>query len=474
MRGRVAVMAGAAVAALAVAGALPEPAAAHGLVGRADLPIPAWLFGWAAAAVLVISFVALALLWPRPRLESAPRRRLVPLGPWADVVLGALGIGAFGLTVWAGLSGTQVPTANLAPTVVYVLFWIGVPFASLLFGDVFRLLSPWRALARAFAWAAGRLAPGGLPAPLPYPRRLGRWPAAAGLLAFAWVELVYTGKADPGTVAALALAYAAIQLVAMSVWGIEPWSREGDPFGVYFGLFARVSVFERRDGWLLARPPLSGLPGLDVTPGTLAMLVVMIGSTTFDGLSQGPLWTDVAPDLQRYARDGLGAGFNAANEVAYTLGLVVCIALVAAIYAIGVAGMRTVADDVPHRHLALRFAHTLVPIALAYVIAHYFSLLAYQGQAVAFLISDPRGDGSNWLGTADASIDYGVVGATGVWYVQVAALVLGHVAALTLAHDRALSVFRSATAATRSQYWMLIVMIGFTSLGLWLLSAANL
>ncbi len=116
----------------------------------------------------------------------------------------------------------------------------------------------------------------------------------------------------------------------------------------------------------------------------------------------------------------------------------------------------------------------MIPIALAYIAAHYFSLLAYQGQAVAFLISDPRGDGSNWLGTADASIDYGVVGATGVWYVQVAALVLGHVAALTLAHDRALSVFRSATAATRSQYWMLIVMIGFTSLGLWLLSAANL
>lgn len=474
MRPRTRTLLGAAAVVLAACGALSEPAAAHGLVGRADLPIPAWLFGWAAAAVLVISFVALALLWPRPRLESARRRRLVPLGPWADVVLGALGIGAFGLVVWAGLSGTQVPTANLAPTVVYVLFWVGVPFASLLFGDVFRLLSPWRAFARAVAWAAGRLAPGGLPAPLPYPAWLGRWPAAAGILAFAWVELVFTGKTDPGTVAALALVYAAIQLVAMSVWGIEPWSRQGDAFGVYFGLFARISVFARRDGWLLARPPLSGLPGLDVTPGTLATLIVMIGSTTFDGLSQGPLWTDVAPDLQRYARDGLGVGFNAANEVAYTIGLVVCVAFVAAIYAVGVAGMRTVHDEVPHRHLALRFAHTLVPIALAYVIAHYLSLLAYQGQATAFLISDPRGDGSDWLGTADASIDYTVITATGVWYVQVAALVLGHVAALTLAHDRALSVFRSAAAATRSQYWMLIVMIGFTSLGLWLLSAANL
>lgn len=471
---RSAAVLGACAAGLAACAAAPEPAAAHGLVGRADLPIPAWLFGWAAAAVLVISFAGLALLWPKPRLQHASRRRIAALGTWADVLGGTLGIVAFALTVWAGLGGTQVPTANLAPTAVYVLFWVGLPFASMLFGDVFRVLSPWRALARALAWLAGRIVRGGLPAPLPYPAWLGRWPAAAGILAFAWVELAYTGKTDPSTVAALALAYAALQLVAMSIWGIEPWSRQGDGFGVCFGLFARVSAFERRDGSLLVRPPLSGLPGLDVTPGTLALVFVMIGSTTFDGLSQGPLWTDVAPSLQRWARDGLGVGFNAANELAYSAGLVVCIALVAAIYAIGVAGMRTVSDRVPHRHLAARFAHTLVPIALAYVVAHYVSLLAYQGQATAFLISDPRGDGSDWLGTADASIDYSVISATGIWYVQVGALVLGHVAALTLAHDRALSVFRSAAAATRSQYWMLIVMIGFTSLGLWLLSAANL
>jgi hypothetical protein len=66
-----------------------------------------------------------------------------------------------------------------------------------------------------------------------------------------------------------------------------------------------------------------------------------------------------------------------------------------------------------------------------------------------------------------------VISANGIWYVQVVALVTGHAAGLTLAHDRALSAYRSARAATRSQYWMLVVMIGFTSLGLWLLSAAN-
>jgi hypothetical protein len=107
------------------------------------------------------------------------------------------------------------------------------------------------------------------------------------------------------------------------------------------------------------------------------------------------------------------------------------------------------------------------------MIAHYFSLLAYQGQAAAFLASDPLGRGWDVFGTASSTIDYTVVSANGIWYVQVGALVVGHVAGLVLAHDRALVVFRDVKRATRSQYWMLAVMVAFTSLGLWLLSSSN-
>jgi hypothetical protein len=143
------------------------------------------------------------------------------------------------------------------------------------------------------------------------------------------------------------------------------------------------------------------------------------------------------------------------------------------LYRLGVLGMRSVGEDHHATELGRRFVHSLIPIALAYVVAHYCSLLLYQGQAIAYLVSDPLGHGSNIFGTANKTIDYGVITATGVWYVQVVALVTGHAAGLALAHDRALSMYRSARAATRSQYWMLVVMIGFTSLGLWLLSAAN-
>ena len=176
--------------------------------------------------------------------------------------------------------------------------------------------------------------------------------------------------------------------------------------------------------------------------------------------------------LQR-ALEGLGLGLTTATQVASTVGLAASVALVAAVYRAGVAGMRSVGRDRSARDLAGRFAHSLVPIALAYVVAHYFSLAVFQGQATASLVADPLGSGADLFGTADAEVDYGAISASAIWYVQLGTLVAGHVAGLTLAHDRALAVFRQVHAAARSQYWMLAVMVGFTSLGLWLLSQAN-
>jgi hypothetical protein len=459
---------GAALAALAAA---PGPAAAHGLVGRADLPIPEWLFGWGAAVVLVVSFVALAVLWREPVLEPERRRPLLTLPGFLEPLCGALGVAVFVAVVYAGLAGTQTATANLAPTAIYVLLWVGVPVLSVLIGDVFRAFNPWRAIARAVARVSARRAgTGGLPEALPYPDRLGHWPAAAMLLAFTWVELAYTNGDDPSTLALLALVYAAVQLAGMSVYGIEPWTSRADGFSVLFNLFSRISAVGHDGRAVHLRRPLAGLASFTPRAGTVALLCVMIGSTAFDGASEGPLWTSIAPDLQRWLMDA-GAGPSFALEVAYTLGLLACVAIVLGIYAAAVAGMGTVEPGA--ERLAARFAHSLVPIAFAYVLAHYFSLLVYQGQATAYLASDPLGQGSDLLGTAGSQIDYGVISATGIWYVQVGALVTGHVAGLMAAHDRALALFRSPRAAARSQYWMLVVMIGFTSLGLWLLSASN-
>ncbi len=464
--------------AMSLAGLVLAPqASAHGIVGVQDLPIPRWLFGWAATIVLVLSFVALAVLWPKPKLQETRERRLLSIPRFLDPLCGALGVFAFGAVVYAGLAGSEVASANLAPTAIYVTAWVGVVFAALLFGDVWAAFSPWRALGRLGGWVAQRLAGDGLPEPMPYPERLGRWPAAIGLVAFAWVELVWTRGDEPVVLAVLAIAYAVVMLVGMSLYGVEAWTRNADAFGVYFALFAKIAPLRWERGAVYGRPPLGGLPRMDAGPGTLAVLLAAIGITTFDGFSEGPVWTDVAPELTD-AISSLGFAQATALQFAFTIGLLLIIGLVAGLFWLGIKGMQTVSKAYDAPRLAREFAHTLVPIAAAYIVAHYFSLLAYQGQAMGYLISNPLGDAlapgdGGLLGTAQWTIDYGWVGANAIWYVQVGALVLGHVAGLILAHDRAIALYGSAREATRSQYWMLAVMVAFTSLGLWLLSAAN-
>lgn len=460
--------------ALAAALGVPAQASAHGIGQRADLPIPLWLFAWGASLVLIASFAALAVLWQRPLLAGLRTKALFRVPRLLQVVPGLFGIAAFGVIVWAGFAGSQTATANLAPTAIFVLVWVGIPFASVLLGDVFAAVSPWRAVGRGVGWAAAKVG-GELPSPVEYPERLGRWPAAAGILAFAWIELVWTGRESPESLAIVALAYAALMLVGMSCFGVEKWCRNADAFGVAFGLFALLAPLEWSDGRCRLRWPVTGTLKMPEAAGAAAVVIALIGTTSFDGFSQGGVWTGASGLAQRLtdAFAGMGLGPDASVQAGYTVGLLLVVAIIAGLYRLGVAGMARGGGGVPDAaRLALSFAHTLIPIAFAYLVAHYFSLLAFQGQATAFLISDPLGNGWDLFGTASSTIDYGVLSANAIWYVQVGTLVAGHVAALALAHDRALEIWSDQRTAVRSQYWMLLVMVGFTCLGLWLLSAA--
>jgi hypothetical protein len=439
------------------AAALPARAQAHGLSARSDLPLPDWLFSWAAALVLIASFAGLAALWPRPQLEP-PTRVLgqLALAPWFVPAAGAVGIAAFALTVVAGLAGPQDAAGNLAPTMVYVVVWVGIPVVSALVGDVFAALSPWRSLARAAAWARGRRGRRPPRGPRPYPARLGSVPAAAGLVAFAWVELVWERGSDPSTLALLLCAYAATMLTGIAVFGEAAWSGRADPLGVAFGLFARISPVRTEGGRLVLRAPLAGLAALRADRGSVAVVCVLIGATCFDGLAQGTAWRSLTGDLG-----------PAAGQAAATAGLLGSIGGIALLYRAGIGGMRLGRRRRPIAHPSRRFAHSLVPIALGYLVAHYGSLLLTQGQAVLPLLRSP-------LEATEFRIDYGIVSAAATWYLQVAALVAGHIAGLVLAHDRALALLRSTRAAVRAQTAMLAVMVGLTTLGLWLLSAGNL
>ena len=451
---------------------------AHGLVARSDLPIPEWLFGWAAAMVLVVSFVALAVLWPQPKLEDEGWRPLpgalgrVPASRPVEILCGAIGVLLFGLVIYAGLRGEQSPTANLAPIFIYVIFWLALVPASVLLGDVFKAFNPWRATGRAVAGVARLASRGELPEPLAYPERLGRWPAAVGILAFATMELVAANGDRPENLAIAALIYSAITFIGMALYGVDRWTERGEAFSVYFNLFSRLSPIETRDGVVGVRRPLSGVAALRPLPGTVALVAVMIGSVSFDGASEAAPWTKISPDLASFFQD-VGLSPQNSLELAFLLGLIGSILIVGGFYWLGVLGARSVGGGFSARRLASSFVHSLVPISLAYVAAHYMTLLLFQGQALGYLVSDPLGDGSDIFGTASATIDYGLIGANPTWYLQVGFVIAGHVAGLTLAHDRALAMYTDARQAVRSQYWMLAVMVGFTSLALWLLAQAN-
>ena len=446
-----------------------RPVLGHGVGSVQDLPVPQWLFFYGAGVVLIASFLALAVLWRRPLLERRAEggRRLPPwlsrivLSRALRIALGAASVALLVLVLATALFGERSAATNLAPTFVYVAFWIGLVPVVVLLGDVWRALNPWRAVAEAVEWVLARA--GVQSEPLAYPERLGRWPAAVLLLLFAALELAYHDPSDPRAIGIAALLYSAAMWIGAFLFGSERWFPNGDAFTVYFGLLARLSPFdvrerEGREREVVARLPVVSLAAFrEPRAGTIAVVAVMLGSVGFDGLSRASWWQD--------ERSGMG---DLAGTLFSLGGLLATVALVAAAYLSAVAASRAVAQA--ERPLAAAFVASLVPIALVYAVSHYFSFLLIQGQFLVPLASDPFGWGWDLFGTLDYRPNLAPLSPNAVWYVQVATLVGGHVLGLVLAHDRALTLFPAAARALRSQYPLLALMVLYTVGGLWLLS----
>jgi hypothetical protein len=427
---------------------------AHGVGSRTDLPIPLGLALYGAGAAILISFAVLLLFWRSPRLGGAESGRPLPVAVQqvADstavrTALQAVTLGLFLLVTAVALVGPAETRWNLAPWVLYVTFWVGLVPASLLLGPIWRTANPLRLLHRVLR----RLTPSrSRAARLP---AMGHWPAAAFIVVFLWLELVYPGRAEPWSVAVFLVGYAVVQLALALRFG-EEWFAQGDGFEVYSTLIARLSPWGRRDdGRLVLRNPLASATATPTVPGLAAVVVVLLGSTAFDGLSRTVFWQ---------------TGPGEANDVlSGTLGLAVMIALVAALYVLGarlsgrLAGQR---EAIQPR----RYAATVIPIAVGYTVAHYFSLLMLDGQTTWILASNPFGlAGVDLFGTYDHTVNLTAVSADAIALVQVCAVVLGHVVGVTLAHERALLSARRARAS--DQLPLVIVMVLFTVGGLGLL-----
>lgn len=435
---------------------------AHGIGGRADLPLPFTYAVVGAGVALLLSFVALGLLWPRPQLQEPAGRPLPPgLASALDAaptreLLRALGLAAFVLVLLAAFAGADLAT-NATPYVVYVHLWVGVPLVSALLGPWWRLVNPVRTVHALVCRLAGLNPSEGM---RPYPVALGYWPAAGTLAAFVWLELA-AGSYRTG------LPVLRTVIVLWFVWGFigavvfgSHWLDRADPLEVVSALFGRLGLFGRRPvRELIVRAPLSGLGSLPSEPGLVAVVVVLLGSTTFDAAAASSRWyrlTESSP---------VGYSLTA------TLGLVVVLLVVGAAYgtATWASGQAT---GMPRRQLPAAFAHSLVPIALAYFTAHYYSLLVLEGQRGLIYLSDPLATGdSNWLGLSHRRIGTTLLNPKGVALLQVIAVVVGHLVGVVLAHDRAISLFPRARAVV-GQLPLLVLMLALTTIGLTLLLRA--
>lgn len=438
---------------------VPAAAFAHGIGGRQDLPVPLSVFIAAASVVLVVSFVALAILWPTPRFQVP----VVPTeldGGWRrplSLLLGFIGLLGLLLVVVGGFLGIDNSSKNPASVLVFVGWWLVIPFLAALLIDTYSAINPWARVLGRLGVAEGE-------------GDRGYEPAVLVLIAFAWLELV-SPRQGPRVLALAAVAYLAYLVVAGYVYGRRAVFESFDGFAVYtrlFGAMGPITIDDEGRWW--RRPWLRGLVSVTERSGLDMVAVVMIGTVTYDGAKSSAFWSEsiVAP----LASILPGWGPASLSAVIGTVGLFGTVGLVGIGYRIACLGAaRLGGGSMTAAEVSLRFAHTLIPIGFAYAFAHYFTLILFEGQLLISTMSDPLGRGWDLFGTAERPVSYALLGSgTWVWYVQVAVIVLGHVAGVVLAHDRALADF-AGPRAIRSQYAMLALMIALTGLGLTLLAA---
>ena len=500
-----------AVPALAVFGGA-SPLFAHGLREQPHYhsPVPLWLYLTGAAAAIVCTFLIIGVFFRTRRPGNSYPCANFLTWPIAKVlvhpavVLGLqfISAGLFFLLLLVGFFGNQNPHRNILPTFVWVLWWVGFAYISALVGNLWAVVNPWKIL---FRWLDALYrqmrGEGELSLRISYPERLGVWPGFLLFVAFAWIELVYTHWAVPVNLAVLIIAYSAITWTGMFLFGRETWLRHGEAFSIAFGLLARFAptevrvtarevcvscrldcrdrdsecvncyaCFERASDdqrELNLRPVAVGLlrPEI-VSPSLAAFVLLMLSTVTFDGISVTPAWARLTVFLHGLSPDPHAPQALIANsaEIVIFLALFMSTYLVFCKLMLAASGSRYAVGA-----WARTFVFSLVPIALAFHLSHYLSFLLIQGQLIIPLASDPFGFGWDLFGTRNYWPDFGIVGVRFVWFTAVITIVLGHIIAVFLADGIALRTLGDRNIALRSQYPMLVLMIGYTVVSLWII-----
>lgn len=469
--------------AVALAAALPSTAAAHSFGRMYNLPVPFWMYAYGAAAALLLSFLVVGYFGSAPAPAAAITTRDLSGAPWLRVLrrlrvpllLRTLGLVLLLLCLLTGFFGTRDPYRNFNMTFFWVVFVLGFAYVTALIGDLYALMNPWRSL----AGLIGRVWRGYLQGRIRYPDGLAYWPALALYMVFIWVELF--GFTRPLSLAQWLSGYTLLNLVAVWLFGANAWFRYGEFFAVFLRLLARMAPLDYApDRRLRLRAPFSGL--LETRADSWSLLVFllfMLSSTAFDGLRATVPWYRLFwGDATGLLTEWLGRSPIQAYVqlrpyyLAYeTLWLVLSPFLYLAVYLLFIVLVKGCARSRHSiRELALAFAFSLLPIALVYHVTHYYTLILTQGVKIVSLLSDPFGRGWNLFGTAGLFRAPFLPDLGTVWHTQVGLILFGHIVSVWVAHLEALRLFPSRRQALMSQMPMLVLMVAFTTAGLWILA----
>lgn len=451
---------------------------AHSFGTPYNLPVPFWMYAYGASATLAVSFAIVAYFAGVPIDATRIARTGAGVGfriPGALLaVLRALSFALLALCIATGLFGTKNVYANFDMTFFWLVFALGFLYVTALIGDLYALLNPWRVVCDAFVAAAGRRA-----SLASYPRRLGYYPALALYAGFIWIELF--GQSQPFSLAVALLVYTLVNCAGSALFGRDAWFRYGEFFSVMFrlvGSMAPVAYVRDNDGRYAVtyRKPLLGLLEQPAESTSLLLFVLfMLSSTAFDGLHETLpwvtiFWKNIFPVLTAGSTQPYTVTVNYYYYWQWAMLLLSPFVYLAVYLAFVVASKAAAGSRQPIRTLALAFTLSLVPIAFVYNITHYFTLLASQGLQIVRIASDPFGWRWNLFGTATLPPDPLILDAGTVWHTQVALILIGHILGVYVSHVEALRVFRGTKRAVVSQLPMLILMIIFTTVGLWILS----
>jgi hypothetical protein len=456
-------------------------AGAHSFGTIYNLPVPFWMYAYGAAAALVVSFVIVGY-FVNAKSASVGGRTYDPRSrAWLDALTGprvraaarAASVALLLLTIATGLFGSRSAYLNFNMTFFWIIFVLGFTYLTAIVGDVFAVVSPWRVLCD---WA-GRLRPGLLAGRVRYPERLAYYPALALYIAFIWVELF--ARTQPRSLSILLIVYTVLNLVAAWLVGAQAWFRYGEFFSVFLRIVAKIAPFESERGRIVLRQPFMGLVKEQAEHFSLLLFILfMLSSTAYDGVHETLpwvqlFWRDIYPLLTPLAAGRPQPYLYLVDFYYYWqwLSLVASPFFYLAIYLFFIALAKLFTrSPLSLRELALRFAYSLVPIAFVYNVTHYYTLIVSQGFSIVRIASDPFGVGWNLLGTASWLREPVVLDAGSIWHTQVWLILFGHIVSVYLAHVEALRVFPKSRQAIASQLPMLVLMVLFTTIGLWILS----